>query len=59
MDHKFIILENKQLRARVSLKGGSVVDVSYKKQPVLRPYIGTEQNYDVLHARIFSFSPFS
>ncbi len=58
MSNKFIILENDCLNLRLSLKGGSIVDATYKNHPILRPYVGDEVSYDVSKAASFPLVPF-
>ncbi len=59
MKHSFFILENNDLKLRISLKGGSIVDASYKNEAILRPYKGREMDYDISKAASFPLVPFA
>lgn len=55
----FIELRHKNLVARVSQQGGSLVDVWFYDRPVLRPYVSAaDQPFNILDAACFPFVPF-
>ncbi len=53
------VLVNQNISLRVSNIGGSIVDCYYKDLPILKPYKGSEETYDISKAASFPLVPFA